>query len=352
MSQIEENVLILDGKSLSIDDVYNVATNPAIKVKLAESAVNDVIYANNIVKNLVSNNVVAYGVTTGFGSLSDVVIDKQSASQLSRNIILSHSVSVGDAMPIEWVRAAILVRINALIKGYSGVQLDSINALCFMLNNNLIPVIPKQGSLACSGDLCLLSNVMLCISKPLENEQNIPDIDVFYKYMHLKLSKAIELSGMKQVVLGPKEGLALTNGSTFTIAVLALKLYESFRLSKLSTISLGLALEAHLGNTDAYDGAFSVLRNNKTQYEISQLIKCFVSDSKLVNTSGKIQDSYSLRCAPQIHSTSCVDFANICDIVQNELNAATDNPLLVPTMNKETGEQTYSYEDFAKKISR
>lgn len=318
--------IYITGNNLTIHDIHNVAYHN-YKVELTEECKTKVLKCRQIVDNVTERGDIIYGLTTGFGSLAKCKINPKDASQLSRNIILSHAISVGESLPPEYVRAAILVRINALGKGFSGVQLESLEALVNLLNYNIIPIVPRLGSLACSGDLCLLSFVALAISSSL-TENDTYDIDVMYENNKMKSQEAFNKAGLKKVILKSKEGLALTNGSTFTAGLAALCFYRAEKLYYNYMGSYAIMMEALRGVTNALESEIHEARNQIGQLETAKYIRNLLLGSEFVNTSGKIQDAYSLRNCPQILGTM-YDTLKHCElIITRELNAATDNPLV------------------------
>lgn len=324
--------IVLTGSDLTIEDVVNVAENN-YTVEVSEEAMTKVKEAHTVVQKMVEDGVVAYGVTTGFGSLCDKVIDKKDAKLLSRKLIISHAVATGEPLDIKYVKSGIIVRINALIKGHSGVNPDTITAMCDLINKNVIPVIPKKGSLACSGDLCLLAHMALCISDPvLETDKN--DNNVFYEGKITPSMIATKLADIKRVILGPKEGLALTNGSTFTAGIACLIHHYSTQLFKHGIMALALSCEALLAVPGAFDARIHELRNQEGQKEVARCVRALIKDSKLIGSSKNIQDAYSLRCAPQVQGVLYDILQHVENVLTKEINAVTDNPILVKE-NKE-----------------
>ena len=338
-----ENQVILTGKTLTIEELQNIVYKN-YKIIISDEALKNTENAYNDVINMINNDKVAYGVTTGFGSLSNVAISKDDCARLSRNIVRSHAIAVGEYLEDCYVKASIAVRINALIKGHSGVNPKTILILTELINKNIIPMVPRYGSLACSGDLCLLSHVMLVISKNVDEDDNDDGL-VKYNNEIMSGSKAFELAGLEKVLLGPKEGLALTNGSTFTVGILALLFGEVEKLLKLSNICTAMALEAHCGVSDAFENIIHELRNNEGQKSVSKIIRKFIKNSKLVNSLNHIQDSYSLRCAPQVLGAVVNEMDLIKTSILNEINAVTDNPILVKKSdiddNDKSGEKVF-----------
>ena len=325
---------MVTGENLTIDDVVNVALFN-YSVRLSEGAIVAIKESHDAVLEMMISGKVAYGVTTGFGSLCDKMIDHEQTSQLSRNIIVSHSVGVGKPMPIDWVKAGILVRINALSRGYSGVSFDTINAMIGLLNHNIIPVIPMYGSLACSGDLCPLSHMALVISEPIE-PHDTTDNEVFYNGMRMLGADAMRAANVKKSRFGPKEGLAVTNGSTFTAGIGCLCYYYASKIYKQSIASLSLCAEAMLAVPTAFDSEIHELRNQTGQIDFARSFRFMTEGSKLLGTSKKIQDAYSFRCAAQVQGVLCDRLEEFEKMLTNEINAVTDNPILITKNNVKT----------------
>jgi len=324
---MEGKRVILTGNDLTINDVFNVAVHDYF-VEIDEGALIKVKEANDAIKKMVDDDIVAYGITTGFGYLQNKVIDKSDASRLSRNLVISHAVALGKPMSTDVVRAAIVIRINALIKGHSGVSVELINALCELLNKQVTPVIPMLGSLACSGDLCLLAHLALTITEP-NDEDDTADNDVFYKNKRIPSILALKKTGIKRVKLGPKEGLALTNGSTFTAAVACLAYMQAANIFKMGIIACGLTLEALTAVPDAFDSRIHDLRGHEGQKEFARCIRATTSGSKLMGSSKNVQDAYSLRCASQVQGTLYDCLAEFEKVLTIEINSVTDNPIMV-----------------------
>lgn len=319
-------VITIDGTNLEIEDVVNVA-RCGYSIKVSDDALNKVNDAYKITNEMAHSGQLVYGVNTGFGSLADKVIRPSDMETLSKNIIMSHAIAVGDPMPKSWVRAGILIRINALIKGHSGVSVDTINALVGLINEDITPIIPSKGSLACSGDLCLLSHMALCIAETDSDNQ------VLYGGQLMSSTDAFKKCGLKRTKLGPKEGLAVVNGSTFTAGIACLAYWDAVSISKIGIGSLALTLEAIGACPDAFDSNIHELRNQEGQKEVARCIRLMINGSKLIGTNGKIQDQYSLRCAPQVQGVLIDELAVMAEKLGNEINAVTDNPILVKTTN-------------------
>jgi histidine ammonia-lyase len=320
-------MVILTGSDLTIKQVFDVAYKND-KVEISDHAKEQVQKCRQVIDEKTAKGEVIYGLTTGFGSLSRVTIDSSQAGQLSRNIARSHAISVGNSMPREHVRAAMVVRINALVKGNSGVTLEAVELMVNMLNFNVIPVVPTYGSLACSGDLCLLSTILVAMTKGSATDPNDKDdVKVDFNGKIMMAQQAFESTGLEKIVLSSKEGLAITNGSTFTVALMALCAYRIRRLFHNHVGAYAMMMEALKGCTDALDERIHKARNDEGQVTFSQKAREMISGSEYVNSTQRLQDCYSLRCAPQMH-TMLFGQEMFESEITNELNAATDNPLI------------------------
>ena len=200
------NTVVLDGKSLTINDIVNVARN-GYKVEIDPGAKKAIAECADSVKEWVNEGRVVYGVTTGFGDLASVVIPRDQSRQLQENLRMSHACGFGEALPEDFVRAIMLLRINTLTRGYSGISLNTLTQLVNYLNLGIHPVIPRQGSVGASGDLCPLSHLAITL---------IGLGDVVYQGKKMPTSEALNMTGLKPVDLMPKEGLALNNGTINT----------------------------------------------------------------------------------------------------------------------------------------
>lgn len=319
-------MITITGNTLTVDEIYEIAHGNA-RICLSDECKKKIIDANNSMMQICSGDKVVYGCNTGFGEMAKHVILPTERGLLSRNIIRSHAISVGPMLAKEIVRAGITVRINALSKGNSGVQLKTVERLIDLINFDIIPQIPSFGSLACSGDLCLLSFVALAISAPFD-ENDHDDVDVMYNGCVQKSADVFKALGIEKVVLGTKEGLAVTNGSTFTAGLSALIIHDSKKFANISLGSYVAMFEASLGVTNALNPKIHEVRNQKGQITFAESARKMLKDSEFVNTSGKVQDRYSLRCAPQVHGVLLDTLAHCENIINREINAATDNPLI------------------------
>ncbi len=314
------NIVFIDGNKLTLQDVVNVARKN-YKVRLSEEAVERVKKSRAYVDNLVDEGKVVYGITTGFGKFSDVVISKDEAKGLQRNLIISHACGVGKHFCKDIVRAIMLLRANALAKGFSGIRLETLNTLIDMINKGVHPAIPEKGSLGASGDLAPLSHMVLVL---------IGEGEAYYDGQLMTGKEVMEKSDIRPVELTSKEGLALINGTQVLTAVGALTTYDAMNLAKLADISASLTMEALNGITDAYDSRVHEVRPYAGQINTAKNFLNILKGSERTTRQGEIrvQDAYSLRCLPQIHGASKDAIQYVLDKVNIEINAVTDNPLI------------------------
>lgn len=314
--------VIIDGRSLTIEDFVSVARHHAV-VELSANAKKEMQKSRDLVEEYVENEVVRYGITTGFGKFENVTISKRETSKLQENLIISHAVGVGTPFTEEIVRGIMLLRANSIAKGHSGVRISTVQLLLDMLNNNINPIIPEKGSLGASGDLAPLSHMVLPML-------GYGDVTVDGKKMSAKA--ALRKFNLTPIVLSSKEGLGLINGTQAMTSVGTLALYDGINLLKLADIANALTLEALNGIRDAYDKRVHEVRGHAGQLATARNVLRLVEGSSSITNQGdlRVQDPYSLRCIPQIHGASKDAINFIKSRVEIELNAVTDNPLIFP----------------------
>lgn len=314
--------LIIDGNHLTLEDVIRVARNYQ-PIKVADDAIELVNQSRKIVDDIVESGKVVYGINTGFGSLVRERISKEDSAQLQENLIRSHASGFGDPLNEETVRAVMLIRINSLIKGFSGIRLETIETLVKMLNANVLPQIPEKGSLGASGDLAPLSHMVL------------PMLGLGYATYEghiLDGAEAMNQAGIPIISLSAKEGLALINGTTVLTAIGALATYDGIQLAKLADIAGALSLEAHGGITSPFEDGLHTIRPHEGQLATARNIWKLVdgSHNTTVQTAERVQDAYSLRCMPQVHGACKDTISYVLKRVEIEINAVTDNPIIQP----------------------
>jgi len=323
----------LNGESLSLEQVIAVAYgqpgNPI--VQLSPEAKKKIQRSAAAVETMLKNGQVAYGITTGFGAFKDRIISPEEVEKLQRNIVLSHAVGVGDPFDIPTTRAIMLIRANTLARGYSGIRLQTVQLLLDLLNMGVHPVIPQKGSLGASGDLAPLSHMSLVLLGLGEAE---------FQGEILSGDEILEKVGLQPVTLAAKEGLALANGTAVMCALGALETYHARLLSRTADIAGCLSLEALHGTPLAFDERIHQLRPFPRQINCAAYLRELLVGSEFTrhHDPTNVQDAYSLRCIPQVHGAIRDAIAYARWVIEIELNAVTDNPLIF--IDDDTGEAT------------
>jgi histidine ammonia-lyase len=298
--------IVIDKEKVAIDDT-------------SKTKVND---ARNYVLEVIESEIPTYGINTGFGKLSDISINKCDVAKLQENLIKSHACGVGECFSEDVVRGMLLLRINALIKGNSGIRLEVIEKMIEFLNKNLNPVIFSQGSLGASGDLAPLSHMAL----PL-----IGLGEVFFNGERQTAKVGLEKADILPLKsLQAKEGLSLINGTQAMTSLASLCLLRSSDLVNLSLYNLGLTMQALRGIIDVFNPKIHEARNQIGQIQVAREMLRILEGSKLMTKQGEIrvQDAYSLRCSPQVIGASFDAIEYATKVVEREMNAVTDNPLV------------------------
>ena len=318
--------VFINGKDLTVEQVISVCRHNE-KVELTAEAKVAVQKARDYIEKKLEEKAVIYGLTTGFGKFANVVISQEETAQLQRNLIISHTCAMGDPYPREYVRAAMLLRCNALSRGNSGIRLETLQTLIDMLNAGIHPVIPQKGSLGASGDLAPLSHIALGL---------IGEGKAEYKGETVAAADAMKEAGIQPVVLAAKEGLALNNGTQMMTAVGVNVLWDAMRLMKTADIAGAMTAEALHGITRAYDHKVHDLRGHQGQKDVAENLLNLLEGSKNAFDvqPSKVQDPYTLRCIPQIHGASRDAIRYVYEAVSREINAVTDNPIVFPDENE------------------
>ncbi len=310
----------LDGNLLTIEQVLEVAYQHT-PVQLTPESLQKVERAANAVRDLLARGEIVYGVTTGFGAFKDRIISPDQVEKLQRNIIVSHSVGAGNLFDIPTTRAIMLIRANTLAHGHSGIRPTTLQFLLEMLNRGIHPCIPEKGSLGASGDLAPLAHMALVM---------IGEGEAYYKGELMPGREALRRVGLEPVTLAAKEGLALTNGTSVMCAVGALSVSRAERLSRTADVAGCLSLEALHGTTLAFDERIHALRPHPRQVECAAYLRSLLAGSQFTRKHDptNVQDAYTLRCIPQVHGAVRDAIAYAHWVIQIELNAVTDNPLI------------------------
>jgi histidine ammonia-lyase len=314
-------LLAIDGSSLDLDGLESVAREGR-PVSLADSAREGVRAARRVVDDAVARGAVVYGVTTGFGNFADVRIPLDRLPELQLNLVRSHSAGVGAPLEEAETRALMLLRANVLAKGFSGVRLETLELLVEMINRRLHPVVPSQGSVGASGDLAPLAHLALAL---------VGEGECVFGGHRLPGGEALRAAGLAPLVLEPKEGLALVNGTQLTTAVGALAVAGALRLARSADVVGALTLDALEGTDVAFDPRIHAARPHPGQAASARNLARLLAGSGVRESHrdcGRVQDAYSLRCMPQVHGTVREALAYAASAHVVEMNSATDNPMV------------------------
>jgi histidine ammonia-lyase len=312
--------LVLTGDDLTVADVWDVAVH-GLEVSLAESAQERMVASRKLLESIKGEH--TYGVNTGFGRFVSAHIPEELGEELQLRLLRSHACGVGEPYPDDVLRAAMLLRANAIAKGFSGARVQTVELLIACLNRGVLPIVPSRGSVGASGDLAPLAHLAL----PLVGEgEAVVDGE------RLDGASALRKVGLEPIRLASKEGLSLVNGTQFMAAMAALGLERARRLARSADIACSLTLEALQGSRSSFAPAVHRSRPLKGQGDSAANVLGLLEDSAITESHrwcDKIQDAYALRCAPQVHG-ACRDLLDYVDAtVSVELNAATDNPLVL-----------------------
>ena len=318
--------IVLDGNSLTIEQVISVS-NFNTKVRLSNSSISTIKDSRNLVENIISSGDVVYGINTGFGALSNVTIPTDKLEDLQSNLIRSHACGLGERMDPNSVLMMMIVRANSLAKGFSGARLELIQLLVDMINNRIVPVVPRIGSLGASGDLAPLSHMALAMMGESETQVQTNNGD-WVTYNSLE---ALENFGLKPIKLQAKEGLSLINGTSQMCSYLCQSIVNLEMLIFAADAALSTSIEAIKGSYVAFDKRIHDVRPQLGQSISASRIRGFLNDSEINESHidcDRVQDSYSFRCAPQVHGPMIDVLREARRIVNIEINSATDNPLV------------------------
>ena len=313
--------LLIDGETLTIQDVYEVAFERK-RVALHPEASKRMSRSRSVIETIVNEDRAVYGVSTGFGKLSDVHIGQDQITPLQHNLVRSHASGVGDPFSEEECRALMLLRANVLAKGLSGARPVVAERLCDLLNHHIYPVVPCRGSVGASGDLAPLAHLALVL---------IGEGEVFSESTKISGREALEAIGVPPLDLRAKEGLALLNGTQATLATGLIRWRRGKQLLDMADLAAAMSLEALKGSPVAFDVRIHQARPHRGQLQVAERLSRFLRESEIRQSHidcGRIQDAYSLRCVPQVHGPvrECLEY--VYSVATVEINSATDNPLV------------------------
>ncbi|HEY6953457.1 MAG TPA: histidine ammonia-lyase, partial [Bacteroidota bacterium] len=323
--------LTIDGESLTVAEIRDVAYHRR-HIAISSKAERRISSARKLVEKWIRSGETVYGVTTGFGEFANIRINREDTEKLQENLIVSHAAGAGDPLPPEIVRAMMLLRINAVSKGHSGLRLQTVDLLKKMLNRNILPVIPSQGSVGASGDLVQLAHLVLAMmgkGRVFERaEGSLSGGGV------VSAATALRNEGLEPVRLTAKEGLALINGTQMMTAYAALTIYHAKELARIADIAAAMSVEALRGSETPFDERIQELRPYKGQAAAARNMRSMMKGSEIReahrHNDSRVQDAYSIRCIPQVHGASRDAIDYVYDKVAIEINSANDNPLIFP----------------------
>lgn len=309
---------------LTVEKTIAIASGK-LKAVLEQDAIRKVNASQASVKQIVEANKTVYGVNTGFGILANTPISAEDTATLQYKILQSHSVGVGDPISTEVAKIMLITKVHALAQGFSGVQLSTLERITWHIENDVIPVVPEKGSVGASGDLAPLAHLFL----PL-----IGLGEVFYKGTRCKAQDILQQFGLPPVQLGPKEGLALINGTQFILSFAVKAVQRMHNCLEAADIIGAMSLEALTGTKAPFDARLHELRPYNGNKLVAQRLRLLLNDSEIMQSHvdcGRVQDPYSLRCMPQVHGASRNAWLHLKELTEIELNAVTDNPIILGT---------------------
>jgi histidine ammonia-lyase len=310
----------IDGTRLTLEQVESAARGA--RCTLAEAARRRIERSRRAVERATRGGRRVYGVNTGFGHLATVEIADDRLAELQTNLIRSHAAGVGDPLPLPVVRAVLALRVNCLARGHSGIRPETVDALLAILNRGVQPVVPAQGSVGASGDLAPLAHIALCL---------LGEWEAFLGGRKVPAGEALRRARIRPVRLAAKEGLALINGTQVMTSIGTLALLRAERLAVAADVVGAMTLEALLGSHRAFDARIHAARPHPGQSASAANFRALLADSPLERSHrdcGRVQDSYSLRCMPQVHGAVRDALSHVRRVLEIETNASTDNPMV------------------------
>lgn len=306
---------------LTVGVVLDIAAGKT-KGVLTPEVITKVNTSNGYVQQIVAQHTTVYGINTGFGPLCDTKISEEDTRALQYNILQSHSVGVGNPIPEEIARIMLITKVHALAQGYSGAALSTLERIIWHIENHVTPLVPEKGSVGASGDLAPLSHLFL----PL-----IGLGKVWYKGQVTSMQAVLQQEGIQPVVLGPKEGLALINGTQFILSFAVKAVQRLYNALEAADIIGALSLEGLMGTHKPFDPRLHAIRPFPGNQLVAHRLKTMLDNSEIMASHvdcGRVQDPYSLRCMPQVHGASRTAWLHLLELTTIELNAVTDNPII------------------------
>jgi histidine ammonia-lyase len=313
--------VLFDFDGMTLGELAAIARSEA-RIGLTGKSKERIVKARKLVDEWLQDDRIIYGITTGFGALSDKTIPRKDVRRLQENVLMSHAAGVGDFLDKESVRAVMALRIKDFARGYSGVRLETAQLLIDLLNHGVCPVVPEKGSVGASGDLAPLAHLSLVL---------IGMGEAFYQGRRLCGAEALRQCGLTPLRLEAGEGLALVNGTQVSCAIGGLALYDALMLCKLADVAASMSLEVLMGSRTEFDPRIHQVRPHPGQAAAADNMARITRNSEIVSSHrdcSRVQDAYTLRCSPQVHGASKDAIAYTQGVFEAEINSSTNNPLI------------------------
>ncbi len=311
----------LGSDGMTLEDLVAIARGGR-NVRLAKDSEKKIRRTRTLIDQWVAEERTIYGITTGFGALSDVAISREDTRELQKNILMSHAAGVGEPLDQETVRAIMALRIKDMARGHSGIRLETVEHLIALLNWGVCPVVPAKGSVGASGDLAPLAHLALVLLGLGE---------AFYKGQRMTGKQVLSKCGLKPIELEAGEGLALVNGTQVMTAIGALSLSDATMLSKMTDLAAAMSLEVLMGSRTEFNARIHRVRPHPGQAAAADNMERITRNSEIITSHkdcSRIQDAYTLRCSPQVHGATKDAIQYGLKVVETEMNSATNNPLI------------------------
>ncbi|ANS85350.1 histidine ammonia-lyase [Vibrio scophthalmi] len=314
--------LVLNPGHLSLSQLRQISRSP-VNLSLDNASVADIEQSTQVVEQVIAQGRTVYGINTGFGLLANTRIEPQDLEILQKSIVLSHAAGIGQLMADETVRLMMVLKINSLARGYSGIRLSVIQALIELVNTQVYPCVPQKGSVGASGDLAPLAHMSTILLGEGQARHNGKIISG---------AEALNIAGLQPITLAPKEGLALLNGTQASTAFALEGLFAAEDLFASATVCGAMSVEAALGSRKPFDPRIHRVRGHRTQMDAAAAYRYLLDNHSDIGTSHnqceKVQDPYSLRCQPQVMGACLQQIRHAAETLQVEANSVSDNPLV------------------------
>jgi histidine ammonia-lyase len=315
--------IMIGADGMTLEDLIAIARY-GYGINLKEDSRQRILESRRLVNRWVTENRTVYGITTGFGALSDTAIPREDTQRLQQNVLLSHAAGVGPILDLESVRGVMALRIKDLARGNSGIRLETVEHLVELLNRNVCPVVPEKGSVGASGDLIPLAHLGVVL---------IGLGEAFVEGERMSGAEALRKCWLNPIELEAGEGLALVNGTQVMTAIGGLAIYDSLRLSKIADIAAAMSLEVLMGSRTEFSQRIHKLRPHAGQAASADNMERITRNSEIISSHKdctRIQDAYTLRCSPQVHGATKDAMAYVRKVIETEINSSTGNPLIFP----------------------